>query len=148
MSGIRQTSTVVVHTPELPLEQFQDPTFGSVKWRTLFTADRTCTDHMTCGVAYLNAGDSLNLHRHEQAEVYFGLFGRVRVMVDDLAYDLLPGTAIFIPGLAVHGAFAQDEPASFFYTFATGCFSDVRYVAHAAANDPGRQVLASASPSG
>ncbi len=122
-----QSKPIVLRTPDLPLEHFQDSVFGTVRWRTLFSADRTQTSDLTCGVAYLEPGDSLNLHRHDPAEVYFGLSGKACVIVDGVPNDLTPGVAVFVPAGAVHGVFAYDDSVSFFYTFAVSSFADVNY---------------------
>lgn len=114
---------------DLPVERFSDTFLGTIQWRTLFSGDRTPTEAMTCGLASLEAGDYLALHRHTPPEVYFGISGAPRVVIDGTSHVLRPGTAVFIPGNAVHGIFADDGPASFFYVFATDSFSEVEYTA-------------------
>lgn len=123
----QNTAAVVLNAAELPLESFADSTFGTVKWNTLFTADRTQTAQMTCGLAHFAPGESLELHRHAQAEVYFGVTGTGRVIVDGVEHMLAPGVAIYIPGGAVHGAFADAEAMSFFYVFPTDSFAEIEY---------------------
>ena len=73
---------VVVDPSDLPLESFSDPSFGTVHWRTLFSGDRTATASMTCGLATLDPGGHLALHRHAPPEVYFGVSGTARIVVD------------------------------------------------------------------
>jgi len=118
---------VVVDPSDLPLESFSDPSFGTVHWRTLFSGDRTATASMTCGLATLDPGGHLALHRHAPPEVYFGVSGTARIVVDGASHVLRPGTAVYIPGNAVHGIFADDGPASFFYVFARDSFAEVEY---------------------
>lgn len=119
--------TVFVDPADLPVERFADSSFGTVHWRTVFCGDRTPTEAMTCGLASLETGDYLALHRHAPPEIYFGVSGTARVVIDGVSHVLRPGTAVFIPGNAVHGIFAEDGPASFFYVFATDRFSEVEY---------------------
>lgn len=121
------TNGVVRHAADLPVESFADPDFGTVRWRTLFSSDRTATEGLTCGLASLAEGEFLALHRHAPPEVYFGVSGRLRVVVDGTSHDLVPGVAIYIPGNAVHGVFAEAGEGSFFYTFARDSFHEVEY---------------------
>jgi quercetin dioxygenase-like cupin family protein len=123
----RVTEPCVLAANDLPIERFADPSYGTVSWQTLFTADRTPTRDLTCGLAHLATGDCLALHRHAQAEIYFGVSGTARVMIDGTAHAIGPGVAVFIPGGAVHGIFADTEAAQFFYAFATDSFADVEY---------------------
>ncbi|WP_424990228.1 cupin domain-containing protein [Fluviibacterium sp. S390] len=121
------SQATILHCAELPMESFSDPDYGNVRWQTLFTADRTETSGLTCGVAHLRPGDCLALHRHAHPETYFGLSGRARIMVDGVAHELTPGTAIFIPGGAIHGMFADTEDAQILYTFPANSFSEIEY---------------------
>ena len=110
-----------------PMETWADPACGSVRWQALFSADQTPTDSLTCGVAHVAAGDTFTLHSHPQAEVYFCLSGRGIVMVEDIAFALSPGVALFIPGGAVHGILHADEAMSWFYAFAADRFEQISY---------------------
>jgi quercetin dioxygenase-like cupin family protein len=110
-----------------PIERFSDTAFGTVTWQTLFTGDRTPTDALTCGLAHLEVGDYLALHRHVQPEIYFGVSGTARVMIDGVAHVIAAGVAVFIPGGAVHGIFADTEATQFFYAFACDTFGEVEY---------------------
>lgn len=97
------------------------------RFKMLFSADRTATDSLTCGVAYVGPGEPLPLHRHAHSEVYFGLSGTARVKVGAEIFLLSEGAALFIPGNVEHAVHA-DEPARFFFAFAADSYSDVRYV--------------------
>lgn len=118
---------VVLDSADLPVERFADPAFGTVRWHTLFSADRTPTEAMNCGVALLAEGEHLALHRHAPPEIYFGVEGTARVVVDGVSHALRPGVAVFIPGNAIHGVFADEGPARFFYVFAGDSFHEVEY---------------------
>ena len=109
------------------METWADPACGTVRWQSLFGANATPTDSLTCGVAHVAAGDSFTLHSHPQAEVYFGLSGKGTVLVDGAPYVLTPGTALFIPGGAVHGIDRADEAMSWFYAFAANSFDEITY---------------------
>ena len=45
---------------------------GSIRFRTLFSAQDTPTDSLVGGIAMLSAGDTFLLHSHAHAEVYNG----------------------------------------------------------------------------
>ncbi len=121
-----EAEPVRVDAAELPLERWTDAARGAVSWRTLLSADRTPTRALICGLASLNAGEGLALHRHAQDEVYFGVRGRVRVRIGEAEHELGPGVALFIPGDAPHEVVAE-EPAEFFYAFAGDSFDEVVY---------------------
>lgn len=97
------------------------------RFRMLFSADRTTTDSLTCGVASVSPEEPLPLHRHAHSEIYFGLAGTARVKVGAEEFLLSEGTALFIPGNVEHAVHA-DAPAKFFFAFAADSYSDVRYV--------------------
>ncbi len=109
------------------METWADPACGTVRWQSLFSQGSTPTDSLTCGVAHIAAGETFALHSHPQAEVYFGLTGHGRVMIDGTAHALSPGVALFIPGGAVHGIPQADGPMSWFYVFAADAFSQIAY---------------------
>ena len=97
------------------------------RFKMLFSADRTATDSLTCGVASVGPKEPLPLHRHAHSEVYFGLAGTARVTVGAEDFLLSEGTALFIPGNVEHAVHA-DGPATFFFAFAADSYSDVQYV--------------------
>lgn len=118
---------VVANADCAPLEGGEDPAFGTVRWRTLFCADRTATSGMVMGIAELGEAGTLMPHRHGPAEIYFGLAGSGTVTIDGVAHELLPNTALFIPAEAEHGTVAGAEGLRFLYVFARDRFSDVDY---------------------
>jgi quercetin dioxygenase-like cupin family protein len=111
----------------LPLEGGDDPAFGTVRWRTLFCADRTATGGVVMGIADFGPGGTLLPHRHSPAEVYFGLEGAAVVTVDGVAQAMAPGVALFIPGDAEHGTVAGPEGFRMLYVFPKDRFSEVEY---------------------
>jgi quercetin dioxygenase-like cupin family protein len=97
------------------------------RFKMLFSADRTATDSLTCGVATVGPEEPLPRHRHAHSEIYFGIAGTARVTVGAEAFLLSEGTALFIPGNVEHAVHA-DAPATFFFAFAADSYSDVQYV--------------------
>lgn len=101
---------------------------GGARWKMLFSAERTPTDSITCGVAIVSPDQALVLHRHAHAEVYYGLEGEACAVIDGKEYDIAPGKALFIPGNTLHGVRAEASEAKFLFVFAADRFSDVHYV--------------------
>ena len=110
-----------------PLETWDDPARGSIRWQTLLSAGQTNSNSLVAGVATLREGDDFAAHHHPQAEVYFGLEGRATVMIDGVPHEMSPGVLLFIPGGAVHGIPLVTGPVRFFYTFAAESFADIAY---------------------
>jgi quercetin dioxygenase-like cupin family protein len=118
---------VVANADHAPLEGGEDPAFGTVRWRTLFCADKTATSGMVLGVAEFGPGGTLLPHRHSPSEIYFGLSGTGVVTIDGVPQQISAGTAIFIPPDAEHGTVAGDEGLRFLYVFPRDRFSEVDY---------------------
>lgn len=116
-----------VDQADQPLEGGEDPAFGTVRWRTLFCADRTATGGVVMGIAEFGPGGTLLPHRHSPAEVYFGLEGAAVVTVEGVAQAMAPGVALFIPGDAEHGTVAGPEGFRMLYVFPRDRFSEVEY---------------------
>lgn len=123
LSGI----PVVANADHAPLEGGEDPAFGTVRWRTLFCADRTATSGMVMGIAEFGALGTLKPHRHGPAEMYFGLAGSGIVTIDGTAHEIGPNVALFIPADAEHGTVAGTEGLRFLYVFPRDRFSEVEY---------------------
>ncbi|MEM9248772.1 MAG: cupin domain-containing protein [Pseudomonadota bacterium] len=116
-----------VDVGERPLEGGEDPSFGTVRWRTLVCADRTPSSGLVLGVAEFDAGGTLEAHRHGPAEVYFGLEGRGVVTIEGVCHEIRPGVAVYIPPEAEHRTVAGPEGLKFAYSFPTGRFTEVDY---------------------
>lgn len=116
-----------VDVNRLPDECWDDPARGTIRFRTLFSAPATDSDQITCGVAIMAPGDTFALHSHPQSEVYFGLEGEGEVMIDGVPHRLAPGTALYIPGGAVHGVPHAKGTLRWFYCFAADSFADISY---------------------
>lgn len=103
---------------------------GSVRWRTLISGDRTRTDSLTVGVAELEPGEAgpFRAHRHEQPEVYYILSGEGIVTISGADYPVRPGTTVFIPGGAEHGARnTGTELLRLLYVFPSDSFAEIEY---------------------
>jgi mannose-6-phosphate isomerase-like protein (cupin superfamily) len=102
---------------------------GCVLWRTLVSGDLTPSSDLTLGVARIAPGEELRAHRHAPAELYFVLTGEALVTVDGDARTLGPGTAVFIPGNAVHSCANRGSvELRFAYVLAADSFGEVEYL--------------------
>ncbi len=117
----------LISQDDIATARWDDPARGTIAWKTLISGDVTPTDTLVCGIAIMQAGDTFALHSHPQPEIYFGLEGSVMVHVDGVLHRLNAGSALFIPGGAVHGVPHTDTPARWFYTFAANCFDQIPY---------------------
>ena len=118
---------VFANAAETPLEGGEDPAFGSVRWRTLFCADRTPTRGMVMGIAEFGPMGTLLPHRHGPAEIYFGLAGAGIVPIDGTPHPIAPEVALYIPDDAEHGTVAGPQGLRFLYVFPRDRFADVDY---------------------
>jgi len=105
------------------------PKKGLVYWKTLISRGVTRSQGLTLGVASLPPGGALREHRHTQEEVYLVLDGSglVRVGAEELAVEA--GSAVFIPGDALHSC--ENTGASDLrvaYVFPADSFDEVEYV--------------------
>ncbi|MBP0483798.1 cupin domain-containing protein [Sagittula sp. M10.9X] len=122
-----QTLPVVANADHAPLEGGEDPAFGTVRWRTIFDADRTATSAMVLGVAEFGPEGTLAPHRHAPAEIYFGLSGNGVVTIDGVAHGIAPGVALYLPPDVEHGTVAGPEGLRFLYVFPRDRFAEVEY---------------------
>jgi quercetin dioxygenase-like cupin family protein len=122
-----QNMPISVDEATLPDQRWEDPTRGTIRFRTLISAPDTQTHSLVCGVAMLATGETFVLHSHAHPEVYFGLEGEGEVIIDGRHHRLAPGIAIFIPGGAVHGIPVATSPLKWFYTFAADSFAEIVY---------------------
>lgn len=129
--GTDHTATpeeLVLEEDERPVEGWNDER-GRLTWRPLFSADSTPTDQLVTGVAELQEGGFLALHRHEQAETYYVLTGQGVVVLDGVEHPVRPGSSVFLPGSSEHGVRnTGTHKLRFFYALAADDFTDVEYV--------------------
>jgi quercetin dioxygenase-like cupin family protein len=118
---------VVIDESERPPETWpRDEAGGS--WKTLISANLTPSEALTLGVARLGPGETLGAHRHAQPEVYLVLAGSGVVTVGGESREIGPGSAVFIPGDAVHSlACAGEAELRIAYVLAADSMDDVEY---------------------
>ncbi len=122
-----QSEAFVIHEEDCELEGPDETAPGSVRWRTLIRGDRTPTDSPTVGTAELEPGESKRFrpHKYAQAEVYHIPSG---VTVSGTDSPARPGTTVFIPGGAAHGARNTGaELLLLLYVFPTDSFAEIRH---------------------
>lgn len=125
---MKTVEPLVIETDAQNRDGWDDPVMGRIGWRTLFSADRTPTAALTAGVAELEPGGWLGLHRHTPAEIYYVLEGRGILTVDGVEHELSAGSAVFIPGDSEHGIRHDgDRLLRFLYAFPVDAFGDVEY---------------------
>ena len=117
----------VVDAASVPLEGGTDPSYGTVKWRTLINGGQHATREFVLGVAEFEPHGTLLPHRHSAAEFYFGLSGSGVVMIEGVPHTITPGTAVYLPADAEHGVTAGEDGLSFAYGFAENAFSEIIY---------------------
>jgi len=123
-----QLKPLVISESDVARDSWDDTIKGVLGFRTLFSAGTTATQALTAGVADLNAGDWLGLHRHTPAEIYYIVQGHGTVTLDGADYPVSAGTAVYIPGGTEHGIRnTGPTPLRFFYAFAVDSFDDVTY---------------------
>ncbi len=123
-----ETRPCVIHEQDCTLEEWQH--LGHVKWRTLISGDRTPTDALTIGVAEIEPGNmgTFSLHKHMQVELYYILAGAGIVTIAGEDYLVRPGSAVFIPSGAEHGARnTGTDLLRLLYVFSARSFTDVTY---------------------
>jgi quercetin dioxygenase-like cupin family protein len=105
------------------------PQKGLVYWKTLISKGVTRSENLTLGVASLPPGGALHEHRHTQDEVYLVLEGSGLVRVGGEARTVEAGSAVFIPGDALHSC-ENTGTANLrvAYVFPADSFEEVEYV--------------------
>jgi len=123
-----QLKPLVVSERDVARDSWNDTTKGVLGFRTLFSAGTTSTRTLTAGIADLNTGGWLGLHRHTPAEIYYIVEGHGTVTLEGAEYPVSAGTAVYIPGDIEHGIRnTGPAPLRFFYAFAVDSFDDVTY---------------------
>lgn len=128
LAAANATQGLKVEWNTLPLEGGTDAAFGTVRWRTIFDADKTPgSSEMVVGIAEFAPHGTLLPHRHEAPEVYLGLEGEATVTISGTPHRLAPGVALFVPGNAEHSTVASPSGARFLYVFPRDRFSEIHY---------------------
>ena len=128
-----KSQPLILDEANAPLDGWDDPVKGRIRWRTLFSRGGTPTDGITGGVADMGPGDWLGLHRHAPPEIYYVLQGTGVVTLEGKETPVTAGTAVFIPGMAEHGIRQTGAGLlRFFYGFPVDSFDSVEYLFSAA----------------
>ena len=123
---------VVVRERDREWETWQDEDVakrGLVYWRTLVSRGVTQSEALTMGIAKIPPGGALHEHHHREAEIYLILEASGLVRIDSSSSPVEAGTAVFIPGDALHSC--ENTGASdlrIAYVLAADSFDDVDYV--------------------
>lgn len=80
---------------------------GKVDVRVLINEDTCGSKGFSLLVNTIKAGDSCRApdtlgHKHQVEHGIYGLQGRGKVVIGEERYDLLPGTAVFVPANEMH----------------------------------------------
>ncbi len=125
----RASRPLVLHDSSVPLDGWDDPVRGRIRWRTLFSKGGTPTDGITCGVAEVEPGGWLGLHRHAPPEIYYVLAGTGVMTLDGSEAAVESGSAVFIPAMAEQGIRQTGaERLRFLYGFPVDSFDSVVYL--------------------
>jgi mannose-6-phosphate isomerase-like protein (cupin superfamily) len=113
-------------------ETWDDPALARrspVQWKTLISGERTASEALSLGVAQIPPGETLIRHYHAPPEVYYVIAGAGVVEIDGAAFDVGPGSAVFIPGNASH-RFTNTGASvvQFVYVFPVDAFPKIEYV--------------------
>lgn len=101
---------------------------GKAQWKELLGSGTGCNNDMTMGVVRLQQDESLEPHRHAQAETYFTLSGRGTVTIEGVVHQVHPGRMLFIPGNAQHQINnPHTEDLLILYAFAISDFGNIQY---------------------
>jgi quercetin dioxygenase-like cupin family protein len=120
---------IVLHENDVVPESWNDPTRGSLAFRTLFGEPRSPTRHFTAGVAELEPEGWLGVHSHAPAEIYYLVQGVALLRLDGAEHLLRAGSAVFILGGTEHGVTnVGTTPVRLFYTLAADSFGQVEYI--------------------
>ncbi len=120
----------VVQEVDCEVEGADEGPFGSLRWRTLVSGDRTPSDSLTVGVAELEPHQSerFRSHRHAHPEVYYILSGTGTVTISGTEHPVRPGSTVFIPGGAEHGVRNTGRDLlRLLYVFPANSFPDIKY---------------------
>ena len=115
----------------MPWETWTDPAVAEhspVRWKDLIGRERGASQALSLGIAEIPPGGTLARHRHAAPEIYYVISGAGSVEVDGEDYPATAGSAVFIPGGALH-AFANTGAVTiaFVYVFPVDAFADLVY---------------------
>ena len=102
---------------------------GKISFRTVIGDGVTPTRNLCSGIAHLEPGGWLSLHRHAAPEVYQILTGQGVVTLDGVEHAVRAGSGVYIPSGREHGIRnTGDAPLDFLYVYETDEIADIEYV--------------------
>jgi mannose-6-phosphate isomerase-like protein (cupin superfamily) len=118
----------VRHVNDAPEEVWFDHR-GAISFRTVIGDGRTPTADLCSGVAHLEVGGWLSLHRHEAPEVYQILTGEGVVSLEGTEHAVRSGSGVYIPSNTEHGIWnTGGTPLELVYVYETDTITDVKYI--------------------
>ncbi len=120
----------IVSNTNLTTDGWNEPTGrGVLTWETLVDANLTPSTDLTSGIAVLEAGGFLALHRHLPVEFYHVLEGESTVTIDGVDHRVTKGDSVFIPPMAEHGIFNTSAARMcLLWVFPTSTFAEIEYL--------------------
>lgn len=89
-----------------------------VRTRHLFDQKLGHAQDMMVGIGEIDPGIHYTLHYHDQPEIYYILSGRGVIYVGDSAFDVSPGSTLYIGARVIHGADSLGEgPLRLYYIY-------------------------------
>jgi oxalate decarboxylase/phosphoglucose isomerase-like protein (cupin superfamily) len=123
------TATPTVRHVEEADEETWSDTRAKISFRTTIGDGDTPTKDLCSGVAHLEPGGWLSLHRHQVTEVYQVLTGQGVVTLEDVDHAVRAGSCVYIPPNREHGIRnTGDVPLEFMFVFQADSINDVEYV--------------------
>lgn len=119
----------VVREADMPIETWNDPVRGEVRFRTLLGGGAGRSRGLVHGIAYLAPGKIEGAHHHPATgETIHVLAGSGAARLDEATYPLAAGDTVFVPAGTIHEWSAGAEGMKFLYSFAADSFDAVDYV--------------------
>ncbi|PZE65051.1 cupin domain-containing protein [Curtobacterium sp. MCBD17_021] len=110
-------------------EEVWDDARGRISFRTPIGDGVTETTDLCSGVALVEPGGWLSLHRHEAPEIYQVVTGIGVVTLDGQEHQVRAGSAAYIPSDHEHGIRnTGDTPLEFVYVYRADSIEDIEYV--------------------
>lgn len=122
------TAAVVRDLRAGEVTRWDDERRGRLSFTTLIDGARDQGVLMCVGVAELERGDWLAMHRHPHPETYHVLAGSGLLTAGGTVHELVEGSSVYLPGGIPHGVRTEDHSGlRFLYTFPTASLADVEY---------------------
>ena len=111
---------------ELDLRMTKSPSTCIPQYNLNFI-NATNTSHSVWGVAIVRRGFVATKHFHREAEMYYFLYGRGKLAVNDDIHIATAPCMRYIPPNAVHAMTPLSDYVILVYSFPTGPYESIRY---------------------